>query len=156
MGPAHDNKLSPAIESGGVCASLDWVTWTVNGKSPFSPPREALFLFQPSPEAAEGEAVWLCGLMRGLGIRTSRPLWGSAGDFSPGLDTVGLLFLRGKTETTMLASPTERRHTSLKTFNTSGHPERKLGCPGQLIIFSKTLCVFEMCQRFCWVTLERI
>ena len=99
-----------------------------------------------------GFAVW----WEGWAIRTSRPLWGSAGDFSPGLDTVGLLFLRGKIETTMLASPTERKHTTLKTFNTSGHPERKLGCPGQLIIFSKTHSVFEMCQRFCCVTLERI
>ena len=59
MGPAHDNKLPPAIESWGICASLDLDgEWQITIQPSVG---GGTFFFQPSPEAAEGEVVWLCG-----------------------------------------------------------------------------------------------
>lgn len=62
MGPVHDNKLPPAIDSWGVCASLDQPRdldgeWQITTQ----PSVGGGAFFQPSPEAAEREAVWLCG-----------------------------------------------------------------------------------------------
>lgn len=49
MGPAHDNELSPAIESSGVWASPDRAARAVNGESPFSPPRRQHSPFPARP-----------------------------------------------------------------------------------------------------------
>lgn len=64
MGPVPDNKLPPAIDSWGrLCLSrpterdLDG-EWQITIQPSVG---GGAFFFQPSPEAAEREAVWLCG-----------------------------------------------------------------------------------------------
>lgn len=71
MGPAHDNKLSPAIESWGVCASPRRAAgrWMA-GESPLSPAGGALSV----PGAALQRKGKQCGFAVGGGdcaIRTS-------------------------------------------------------------------------------------
>lgn len=116
MGPAHDNKPSPAIESWGVCASPDRATWPVNGKSPFSPHREAAHSFlSPALKWRKGKQCGFVVWLQDWAIRTS--LLGSATDFSRGLRTVCLRFSSDKIESrTRYFLPHKQYIQALKDF----------------------------------------
>lgn len=122
-GPAHDNKLSPAIESWGVWASLDRATWTVNGKSPFSPQRRQHFPFQAQPPSSgrgSSVALWLDERTGPLELQV---LFWALPMTSHGLKMACLLFLSDARQTVLLASFTERTHPKAYSLLTeSGHP----------------------------------